>query len=87
MDVVAPIILSFAIFLSVFSFSFWMIFAQLIAPNLSFVAWLLDFVSGISVAVWFWRSLEGNIAGLISHAFTGALITGAIGFVGDLSDQ
>lgn len=73
-------VLAFITWVAVSFFSFWMIFAQIFPLG---IAPIFTFLFASAVTLFVWRK-SGNLrgGGLASHIVMGAVIVGAIGFIG-----
>jgi hypothetical protein len=73
-------VLSFITWIAVSFFSFWMFFAQIFPLG---IAPIFTFLFASAAALFVWRK-SGNLngGGLAAHIVMGAVILGAIGFIG-----
>jgi len=80
MRIVVKAIVAAVVFLAVYFFSFWVIFAQVIPDNMPWLMMGGALAAATAAAWWAWRKTGAAEHGVLATAVTWALVLGAIGF-------
>jgi hypothetical protein len=78
----AKIVVSAVVFLAVYFFSFWVVFAQIFSLREENVPNILALVTAAVAAFWVWRSMGAADQGILATAAIWAAVAGALGFCG-----
>jgi hypothetical protein len=82
MLVLAKIIIAALVFLTVYIFSFWVVFAQIVPDAMEWTATLAAFLTAAASSFWVWRKVGDAERSTLQTALYWAAVGGAIGFSG-----
>jgi hypothetical protein len=82
MRLFATIVVSAVVFLALYFFSYWMLFAQILPDNALAAQNVLALLTGLAAAAAIWRAMGAADHGILTTAVTWAAIAGALGFCG-----
>jgi len=82
MRLFAKILVSIVVFLGLYFFSYWMLFAQILPDNALPAQNVLALLTGLAAAFAVWRGMSSADQGILATAATWAAIAGALGFCG-----
>ena len=68
------------VFLAVYFFSFWMVFAQIVPASKQWMATWAAFLSAAAAAVWVWRKVGTAARSILQTTLQCAVVIGAVGF-------
>ena len=68
------------VFLAVYFFSYWMVFAQIVPASKQWMATWAAFLSAAAAAVWVWRKVGTAARSILQTTLQWAVVIGAVGF-------
>src|SRR5262245_37955163 len=82
MPVLAKFVISTLVFLTVYFFSFWVLFMQIVPDGMVWLASLMSLLMAAAASYWAWGRAAGAQSGVLTTSLHWAMIVGAIGFCG-----
>jgi len=82
MSVLVKCVVATLVFLAVYLFSFWVVFAQFVPDGMVWLSNSASFLSATGAAFWVWRKVGNAGTSILITALYWAAVAGALGFCG-----
>lgn len=82
MPVLVKCVVATLVFLAVYLFSFWVVFAQIVPDGMVWLANLASLLSAAAATFWVWRKVGDAGSGILTTALYWAAVAGSLGFCG-----
>jgi hypothetical protein len=83
MSVLVKCVIATLVFLAVYLFSFWVVFAQIVTDDMVWLANSASLLSAAAAAFWVWRMVGDAGRRMLATALYWAVVVGALGFAAD----
>ena len=82
MSILAKAVVATLVFLAVYFFSFWVVFAQIVPESMMWIALSAAFLTAAAAAFWVWRKAGAAQHHIFQTTLYWAVVAGALGFCG-----